>query len=291
MSWSVSFDALTLGMVGLKVRGRRYYPCPACGADRHGKDKRAPVFAVKGGLGWKCYSCDEQGTALHALMLGMFGTKIAAGDHRWREVMQWMESRHLVRQEVKPYVEPPPVYAPVREALQMCRRPDCDDWLSSRGLTRDVPAGMLPPGWSADWWPWADRFPLVVPAFDIGGTLRSMHGRAVDPNAPRKTTWPLKTSVRGLLMANRSARSVLRSKTAPDSYLIVEGLTDYLTVGASDVPVLGVASGVDLSKLPLSPNTIVAVATDPDAAGDRYAQRIASQLNPHPVRRVLCPRT
>lgn len=290
----MSFEGLTIEQVGLERRGRRYTPCPACGAERTGRsDKRAPVLPVSGGRGWKCYACDEQGGAVHALCLRLHGERLGKGDGRWADVMRWMEERHHIepRAQPEPQTRREPVYMDVAPVLRMCRPAEqgAADWLRSRGYTRPVPAGMLPPGWSAPWWPWRDEFPLVVPAFDAAGVLRSMHGRAIRPGARRKVTWPLGGDTRGLVMASKLARAMLRGETEPRRLLIVEGLTDYLWAAQDPtIAVLGIASGVDLAPLSrrLRRGMTIVIATDPDPAGDAYAQTVAAQLAPHPVRRL-----
>lgn len=289
--------------LGLTMRGRRYGPCPACNEDRSTKDRRAPVFPMHNGARWKCYACGAHGGAASAVCYRLFGEELPKGDPRWAQAIAWYAERGWAEARgnaptVQPRPIPTPKPQPVRHIdpsgiLRQCRPPDCHEWLQSRGYTRPVPAGMLPPGWmDKDWWPWPDRFPLVVPAFDTSGVLRSMHGRSLASNDDRKTTWPKGTTSRGLVMATKPARAMLREQSSPDTLIICEGLTDYLQLGQDPkAAILGVASGVDLSNLKLNPGTLVIVVTDGDLSGDTYAQHIADQLAPHPVRRLECPRT
>lgn len=297
----VPFDAVAPEL-GLTMKGRRWGPCPACNEERSTKDARAPVIAIHKGAAWKCYACGDNGSAVNAVSFRLFGEKLGKGDHRWRDLIGWYADRGWAEQrgnaqpvKMRPIPAPKPqpvVHIDPSQVLRQCRPPDCREWLESRGYTRPVPAGMLPPGWACDWWPWPDRFPLVVPAFDTTGKLRSMHGRSLNASDDRKTTWPKGTTSRGLVMATKPARSLLRGESEPSTLIICEGLTDFLQLGQDQkAAILGVASGVDLSGLTLTSATMVIVVTDGDLAGDTYAQHIADQLAPHPVRRLECPRT
>ena len=223
------------------------------------------------------------------------------------------------------------VYSPVREERRVVRPPQDEvlavlkastpvaqakdpkvaAFLGRRGFRPSVtPAAILPPsnwgGWSkltwsgndrdrTTWWPrrWADLWPLVVPAYNGIGKLVSLHGRAVDDSAPRKTTWPKGVDSGGLLFAERRyARKLLKKiPCEADKLLIVEGLTDYLwsVQSAPDgCAVMGIASGsISALRLTKFPKDLkVYIGADPDEAGDRYAQKIASTLLQFPCRRI-----
>jgi len=115
-----------------------------------------------------------------------------------------------------------------------------------------------------------------------------MHGIAID-TAPRKTTWPKGGQHGGLLFASASTRRWLSGQApAPQRVVVVEGATDYLTASTElpDCAILGIASGSPpaLSTVPKEKGQRWYVATDPDAAGRRYAKQIAEALYPTPVR-------
>jgi 5S rRNA maturation endonuclease (ribonuclease M5) len=133
----------------------------------------------------------------------------------------------------------------------------------------------------------------VIPAYDHTGAARSIHARAIDDSAIRKTTWPQGVDSKGLFFADpRLARPMLRGKgTKADKVLICEGLTDYLWSVQSapeDCAVIGIASGsiASLNLVRWPSDVKIYIGADPDAAGDRYASEIAASLSSIPCRRI-----
>lgn len=188
-------------------------------------------------------------------------------------------------------------------------------FLGRRGFNpAKIPAGVLPPpGWPGwhkitkveiernnkpihvPWWPskWASMWPLVIPAYDFTGKARSIHARAIDDRAIRKTTWPQGVDSKGLFFADpHLARPMLRGQGFNgDKILICEGLTDYLWSVQSapdDCAVIGIASGSVSSMRAITwpKHAKIYIGADPDSAGDRYANEIAAALSPTPCRRI-----
>lgn len=297
--------------LGLHPKGRRWGPCPACNAPRtSSSDPRPPLILP--GKGWTCYACHAQGDAINLVSYALLGRRDAG--HEFPAVLAWLTERGFLAPDAalprsrltprpqrastgQPDPSAPrhrPPHSEVGAILRRCRKPhedaDTRAFLASRKLPIDVPAGVLPPTFSAPWWPspWSTLWPLVIPAYEADGTLASMHGRAVHPVAkdgetgpPRKTTWPAGCEAIGLLFADPVlARPLLRGLGAPGSkVLIVEGLTDYLAASAllrGRYGVLGIASGsapaLGLVRWP--ERTTLLIATDNDTAGERYAAAI-----------------
>jgi len=156
----------------------------------------------------------------------------------------------------------------------------------------DVARCIAPPPWPSWWRPSWSAYSLIAPAFEPNGQLASIHGRAAaDVGDDPKTRWPAGHTAGGLLFADVAGRAVLKGTPMLllHGVLIVEGMTD--TIAASiwaarrvcrrgeRVAVLGITSGataalasVDFRGRP------VYVATDPDGAGERYAEEIAKSL-------------
>lgn len=303
--------------LGLVVRMRRFGPCPACGKD----DPRHQACTPRhGGAGWMCAHCKATGdvVSLAAWVLtgsarpppdGWAAVRARLASHGWcspddRAHAAWTPPARPTRAP-----EPEPEYPDARAVLALLRAcrppahvPAVAEWCRGRGLdVAGLPAGVLPDVYPwPPWWPWGARsWRLVVAACDARGVVRSLHARASpDPGdgAP-KTRWPRGCRCTGLLFASPAARAWLRGAApAPARLLVAEGITDYLaaTQTARRAPgtlVLGAASGGfgALAEAPIPRATRVLVATDPDAAGDRYAAQVLAAIPRHDVRRVRLP--
>ena len=106
--------------------------------------------------------------------------------------------------------------------------------------------------------------------------------------APRlKPLWPAGASAEGLLFADSGGVQVLRGDPqAPRRVLVVEGVTDLLRAAtiADRVPcaVIGFTSGgaSALGAIRWRPDAEVAIATDDDTAGERYADQATEAMRP-----------
>lgn len=162
--------------------------------------------------------------------------------------------------------------------------------LDEVGIARVLPRSFAWPSW----WPssWASTYRVAVLGYEPDGTPASLHARAVQPVEPhQRQRWPRGCSAKGLLLADRRGIEVLRS--APPEGLggiaICEGLTDTVTMALALAEVgkvwavLGVTSTTGTEALARArwPDVRIVVATDPDPAGDRYAQEIRAALPRH----------
>jgi hypothetical protein len=129
------------------------------------------------------------------------------------------------------------------------------------------------------------------------GLLESLHARALAPRNPgEKAASPAGAEIRGLVMANTLGRRMLEGSTLGDwspaaetvasvGLWVAEGLPDFLTLatnwsdGDAGAPaVLGVVSGSWTETLAarVPDGCEVVIATDPDSAGEKYADRIVA---------------
>lgn len=281
-------------------------PCPACHEARAKGDRRPPVV-LRSEDRWWCSLCKVAGDAYDLVGLRLLGRRAREAGAEFTRILDWLRDRGDVEKiEAKPPA--PPVRPPrvgVLEALRRAvplsatRDPDVLDFLARRRLGRGAPGGVLPPEFvSLPWWPagWSRRWPLVVPAVDAQGAVRSLHARAVAPGAEPKTLWPKGVDAVGLVFADpRHARPWLQGAgrvCIPSHVLIVEGLTDYLRA-CTEAPgwaVIGIESGSTeaLGGMPWAPTQRVYMAPDADGPGDDYARRIEEAL-PIAVRRAHLP--
>jgi len=278
--------------LGMAEKAKRWGPCPACGAASTRNDRRPPVGRVNG-KGWICNACREGGDVLDLVSFALHGVRASKAGRSFKRIGLWFgdkEEAVTAGEERKVERLAPEELTPLLMASTPAHRSRdfaVVRFLAERGY-RQPPAWVLPEGWSAPWWPWRE-FPLVVPAFNGHGVLMGLHGRAVDPLAKRKTTWPLDRDSRGLLMADpRLGLPLLREGRKTRRALIVEGITDYLCAAedqAGKSAVLGIASGsASALRLVNFTGMEVFVATDDDPAGRRYAERVAEAVAPAPCR-------
>ena len=122
---------------------------------------------------------------------------------------------------------------------------------------------------------------LLLPGWTATGELASLHARAVVATE-RKAIWPSagEGSARGLVFANAPARALLCGELdEPPRIVVVEGVPDFLTSAAAWLPawpILGLAVGGWTPELAarIPDGSRLAVWTDPDPGGDKYAERI-----------------
>lgn len=293
--------ALALGM---ERAGRtRLGPCPACHEDRGKHDSRPPV-TLRGDAAdrWWCSLCRVAGDAYDLVAYRLLGRRAREAGSEFSRVLDWLRDRGDV-----PVIEPraprPPTYPPLQGVLEALRRatplaetldPEVLAFLARRNLSTSAPAGVLPAGFAArPWWPAgrSGRWPLVVPAVDASGAIRSLHARRLDGERP-KSLWPKEADAVALVFADpRHARPWLQGGRTPSRVLIVEGMTDYLRAcgepGARGWAVLGIESGSAsaFARMPWRPEQRVYVCTDGDAPGDAYAAALERAV-PVSTRRV-----
>lgn len=265
-----------LGPVGVLVRSGakpssrkgRYSPCPMCGA---------PDVQV-GRVVWTCFRC---GACMDAV-----GTAKALGGGTWEGAMVWAgvdTSGPWVAPAVARTPEvPPPEYPPGADALWAACEPvttsgSVSAWLESRGVdprlvealdvARALPRRGLPEwaaAWRAGWW-------CVLPAWDALGRIVSLRARWVRGGDVRaKTRPPTGYAVSGTVLAGPAVPPL------EGRVLVVEGEPAYLhaVTHVRGVQVVGVYAGCG-GAAHWRRVTQAAVATDADAPGDAYAEKIA----------------
>lgn len=267
--------------LGLTAKGRnRFGPCPVC---REATDSTGRGALHRSGATWHC-NASGCGEALSDARL----VKETLG-LSWTEAYAWLEGTEAraVRQEPEP--EPVrPDRAILAQELARARTPPAAA-LDQLGLPPEVArhAGWLPhtpllrPG-----------YPLVVPAFTGTGEIASLQGRSVPTRTP-KTACPTGYDFAGLLFLDRgTARPFFRGTgPAPETLLIVEGLTDYLTAVAhadATIGVVGIVSGSAAALRLVAPRVHehrirVVSAMDVGPQGDQYTRKLADAFAPHPV--------
>jgi len=291
-----------LGLLDGPARGQRYVMirCPA-----HGD--RSPSCSVHvapdGTLAARCWACGWSGdvfglvAAAHHLDARDFvAVKRAAAELAHVDLAAPPRAREL---PPAPPAQPPPIDE-VRRVLRGAYAPSADRsaaaWLRSRGLDPaacDGLARVLYASWPA-WARYQGRtwlsqgYRLLLPVYDAAGALRSVRARQVTRGGEGpKSLPPSGHSTAGLVLANRGAVEMLRAGPggAPARVVVAEGEPDYLT-WASRLPagawaVLGLpGSGAWTADLAarIPAGSDVVIRTDPDAAGDRYAERIVEDL-------------
>lgn len=271
--------------IGLRGRGRRWGPCPACGAERTRHDPRPPLLLDKR---WKCLGCNEGGDAISLVgfHLGLGGAPMGGNFALAMAVLETVDGSG--RDEIDP--EPVRVQHDVKWLLSTAKpvseyraNVDLNAYLKAKGLTHEIPAGFLTK--FPDWF--RKGHPLVVPLFNGKGELVSMQGRSI--TGPRSLTNPTGMDGRGRLMLDpKWCRPWARGLgPVPDRVYIMEGMTDYLA-GSLDGPTIGIVEGSAdaLRLLPWKEHQRVYVGTHPDMAGDKYAKNIIATLWPRDVKRL-----
>ncbi len=158
--------------------------------------------------------------------------------------------------------------------------------VDERGLARAIPAGHASPSWAVcrggSWGVVGYR--LVVPMYDSSGALRSVRaGRVIDGDGPKRRP-PYGRKATGLVMADSFGRAMLQGINAPERVVVCEGEPDFLTwalrVHDRQMAVLGIVTGSwsPAMAVRIPKCARVAIRTDSDPAGDRYAAEIALSL-------------
>ena len=180
------------------------------------------------------------------------------------------------------------------------------DRLEDNDLSRALPVGGDLPSWARcrgrDWRESGHH--VVVPVFDGAGRMRSLRAwRIVDNDFPKRLP-PAGLTVRGLVMADALGRRVLESGAMPEWWpagaslevVIAEGEPNFLSWAtrahdaAEVVPaVFGIVAGSWTAAIAarIPDGARIALRTDDDAVGEKYAAAIARTLHP---RCPLCRR-
>ena len=182
-----------------------------------------------------------------------------------------------------------PTKADMALAVFLSRRRLWAPTVASLDLARALPEDYAWPGW----WPrsWAQTWRLVVPAYEVDGTLAAIHARAVTPDAEPRQRWPYCSpfgySCAGLLLADPRGRALLRGEaTDLQGVVVCEGVTDMIAAACElanagrPLAVLSVTSGSAsaLARVPWPKGLPVTIATDPDKAGDGYAEKLRAAI-------------
>lgn len=294
--------------LGLTLSKDRFGPCPACKAASRAGEKRPPVHEQRGTNRWVCNACHVTGDVIDLVswvLLDRPGTEAGA---RFAEIRRWFEVRSAA-----PAVVPVEQHRELRRiprdelarvlrastSAHLSTRSDVQAWLQRRALQGVVPAWVLPSsdwvGWRGlSWWPapWADRWPIAVPAYTGLGEIAGLHARAIAPDQERrqKTTWARGVDAAGLVFADpwRALPALRGDWSGVKALVLLEGVTDFLS-GAGDahalpergIAVLGIESGSAsavglLRGLPAAVQ--VFIGTHADDAGDRYFAALQLQL-------------
>jgi len=153
-----------------------------------------------------------------------------------------------------------------------------------------------------DWWPmfWANDYRLAAPVYEMDGTFASIHSRTCcDEKQKPKTRWPRGYKAGGLLMANPMAVKMMRGDPLDfggdiPGLLVCEGFTDFLRGALTAMneglalPIIAGTSGCfrSLREMKIPEGLNIFIATDPDDAGDEYADIISKQLAAYPTYRL-----
>jgi hypothetical protein len=278
--------------------------CPA-------HEERTPSCSVTNGpdgtIRCRCFACGWTGDAL-TLVAAVHGLDVRSG---FRDVLIEAAAIAGLAAAVDELRGDKPYYPPAQDVETLWRAtgpasddPDSAAHLSGRGIDPSnasrlglVRALCLKTGlwcqlpqWAryrGDWWP-AHGFRLVIPVYDVTGTMRSVRAwRVTDGEGPKRLP-PSGHRATGLVLANERARQILSGETrAPARVVLVEGEPDMVSVSLRWpwLPVLGVYSGswTDeiAARIPFGSELIV--RTHHDEAGDRYADEIVKSTKARAV--------
>lgn len=280
-----------LAALGILPRAHRTYgPCPACGAEKRGKEDRRGPLGLRGDKGWRCHVCSAGGYGSQAV-------RAVVGD--WPAVFDWYRERSLIsgapRSAVRVALPPPPPPPPpprppvdpgeVRALLAACAPlpadlPDRRMLSRVRGLAAWLPDGAPLPRWATyrrrDWRDSGHR--VLIPLYDPDGRIAGIRARAADRAATHpKALPPAGHTTGGLCMASPTARAWLRGAETPEHIVIVEGEPAWVIwCGAvpEGVAVLGIISGSWTEAWRdriAETGASVLLVMDHDASGDKYA--------------------
>jgi len=302
--------------LGCSESKRRWTPCPICGSAED-KTGRPPVRALPPtGRAvmhqFICNSCHASGSTLELVMLAQYSMTVEQSLAQkcylknLREFFDGKDFECKNRLITKPVVRYPPeaeVRAFCEAATGITKNKRVYDYLKSRGIDpAKVPARVSDPTFDLQtltkvqakykgeitdrpWWmeKWLKSHPLIVPLFNPQGKLVSFVGRTAYKNYKYiKTMVPTGFQTHNLYHISPKAMEWLKGKNIPEKIWVCEGEIDYLTVAQFGAPTIGVRNGQmdSLQLLPWKAFQNVIIATHNDEAGNRYAQKIASFVQP-----------
>jgi hypothetical protein len=311
--WISQAQAIGLGQVAadleISVQRGHLFVCRGCGRD-DAKIYGAPPR-------WKCHGCGLAGDAVDLVAVAVSGAKLGSMNgalvRDWYAARGWCEpvrGRHVERVEPRPVPQrvqstseaAPPPAGELRDLWAECcpvvRDAEVGAWLDSRlgaGAASRVSAGRLAvalyaqaaaPSWAAlRRQSWARLgYRLLVPMVDAAGMVRSVRARCVGQarDGMPKALPPTGFTQRGLVMASPGAVAMLKGVGWPAEVVVAEGEPQWLAACLTwpGRAVLGIVAGSWTDELAAKVPTCasVLVVTDHDAAGDRYAEAIETNL-------------
>lgn len=160
------------------------------------------------------------------------------------------------------------------------------EFVDDADLVRVLPPDASLPRWAsfrgAPWTRTGHR--LVLPMFDSDGAVRSVRAWRVGDGETPKRLPPAGYRASSLVLADAFGVATLRGTYTPRRVIILEGESDFLaaTIGWRHVLAarIGIVSGSwsDEIAARIPDSTEVAIWTDDDAPGNKYAECIAATL-------------
>lgn len=272
-------------------------------------------IAEDGTIAVRCHGCGQSGDAL-SLVAAVYGLSLredfpdvlrAAADiaARW-DIREEIDGKKPIEHRPAP---PAPAPEPERDfpsraevlalwegAGHVSGDVDALAWAKGRGLSalridgaevaRVVKASAELPRWAryqgSSWTATGHR--LLVPMVDPEGDIRSVRGcRIIDGDSPKRLP-PGGHKASALIMACPIAVAMLRGTFKPARVVVSEGEPDFMLwaskTGIAATARIGIVSGSWTMAFAnkFEPGVEVIVRTDPDDAGDRYANEIGPTL-------------
>lgn len=294
----LTVESAFLSRAKLKRRGSQWRgPCPIHG----GRSDNLVVSDQT--LAWYCHSkCQVGGGPIEFIAACEGGADaIPVSSDRVRQIIR--ELAHVagvastddVRESIIVSVEPEPIVRPPRANVFALWRsgarptnwPACvvESWgvdpaavvHELRGLVAPAPyrwARSVGRQWGAG------CYEIIIPLRDPQMRPVSYVARSAEaaPGLPKSGS-PTGVSGKGLIMANAEARDIIRDQMPGGVIVVREGERDWLLESQREA-CIGIRSGSWTDELAdaLPPHTHVVVATDNDAAGHVYADRLTRSL-------------
>ena len=320
---SVNRVATALGMIN-DGTGKSYGPCPVCNAKKRSSKKgtkRLPIGVVRTGGKeyWRCFAggCDARGDVVDLVSFSLLGVRFGEAKDT-KPVREWFSVTNFATVETQFSIEEKeyPPFDEIRKlakllqthSIQKVNNWMINDWLIvQRGLDPELIRGaaIFPDKFPYDeltrvptskggkmhWWPsfWANKYPLMIPMYDVTGTVRSFEGRAVLDNVSPKSMCPAFYSMMNLFFANNSMLRHLRREEEFSEFWFVEGGMDTLALGSLvGAPVMGIKAGSigALEHIKFPKDAKFVIATHNDDVGDKYAKAIGEYLTDHQFQRL-----
>ncbi|MGE0708403.1 MAG: CHC2 zinc finger domain-containing protein [Planctomycetota bacterium] len=287
-----------LAAEGVELDTRGWARCPLSG-----HEERTPSFQVRereGRQTWRCWgACGRWGDAIDLVraLRGLTFTEAVDYLRRWAGCPLLLADPRTARprpRAARPrYPDPGAVRALCESSPMVEADPQVAAFLRRRGVdpglvgaveARALHPRAAVPEWAAGWRRWHR---LLLPLVGAHGEIVSLKARDVTGRARAKELAPRGFSTGGTVYANASGALLLRDPgafvPARTELLIAEGGVDFLLACAASPqrPVWGLPGSGHWSQAlaaRIPSGARVLVGTDPDAAGERYAQAIAQDL-------------